>query len=72
METQRKKQTQRQKNVFIMTSVGFVIAVRNNSLIDSKWHSLGLPSNYFKGLKSKLLHQELVICIVKIYNLLYF
>ena len=56
----------------IMTSVGFVIEVRNNSLIDSKWHSLGLPSNYFKGLKSKLLHQELGICIVKIYNLLYF
>ena len=51
METKGKKQTQRQKNVFIMTSVGFVIAVRNNSLIDSKWHSLGLPSNYFKGLK---------------------
>ena len=37
METQRKKQTQRQKNVFTMTSVGgFVIAVRNNSFIDSK------------------------------------
>ena len=36
METQRKKQTQRQrqeqKNVFTMTSGGFVIAVRNNSL----------------------------------------
>ena len=40
METQRKKQTQKQKNVFIMTSVGFVIAVRNNSLNDSKLHSL--------------------------------
>ena len=38
METQRKKQ--RQKNVFTMTSGGFVIAVRNNSFIDSKKHSL--------------------------------
>ena len=37
METQRKKQTQ--KNVFTMTSGGFVIAVTNNSLNDSK-HSL--------------------------------
>ena len=36
METQREKQTQRQKNVFNMTSGGFVIAVRNNSFIDSK------------------------------------
>ena len=35
---QRKKQ--RQKNVFPMTSGGFVIVVRNNSLNDSKWHSL--------------------------------
>ena len=40
METQRKKQTQRQKNVFTMISGGFVIAVRNNSFIDSKKHSL--------------------------------
>ena len=40
METQRKKQTQRQKNVFTMTSGGFVIAVRNNSLNDSKYHFL--------------------------------
>ena len=40
MEMQRKKQTQRQKNVFTMTSGGFVIAVRNNSFIDSKQHSL--------------------------------
>jgi hypothetical protein len=38
METQRKKQ--RQKNVFTMTSGGFVIAVRNNSLDDNKYHSL--------------------------------
>ena len=36
METQRKKQTQRQKNVFTKTSRGFMIAVRNNSFIDSK------------------------------------
>ena len=36
METQRKKQTQRQKNVYIMTSGGFMTAVRNNSFIDSK------------------------------------
>ena len=40
METQRKKKTQtqrqRQKNVFAMTSGGFVIAVSNNSFIDSK------------------------------------
>ena len=34
METQRK--TQRQKIVFTMTSGGFVIAVRNKSLNDSK------------------------------------
>ena len=36
METGRKKQTQRQKNLFAMTSGGFVIVVRNNSFIDSK------------------------------------
>ena len=36
METRRKKQTQRQKNLFTMTSGGFVIVVRNNSFIDSK------------------------------------
>ena len=36
METQRKKQTQRQKIVFTMTSGGFVIVVRNNSLNDTK------------------------------------
>ena len=36
METKRKKQTQRQKNVFTMTSGGFVIAVINNSFNDSK------------------------------------
>ena len=38
--TERK--TQRQKNVFNMTSGGFVIAVRNNSLNDIKKHSLEL------------------------------
>ena len=36
METQRKKQKQRQKNVFTMTSGGFVTVVANNSLNDSK------------------------------------
>ena len=36
METQKKKQTQRQKNIFTMNPGGFVIAVRNNSLNDSK------------------------------------
>ena len=36
METQRKKQTQGQKNVFTMTSGGLVVALRNNSFIDSK------------------------------------
>ena len=36
METQRKKQIQRQKNEFTMTSGGFMIAIRNNSFIDSK------------------------------------
>ena len=38
METRRKKQTQRQrqKNLFTMTSGGFVIVVTNNSFIDSK------------------------------------
>ena len=36
METQRKKQTQRQKNVLTMTSEGFVSAVGNNTFIDSK------------------------------------
>ena len=42
METRRKKrtQTQTQKNVFTMTSGGFVIIVSNNSLNDSKQHSL--------------------------------
>ena len=34
METRRKKQTQRQKNLF--TSGGFVIVVTNTSLNDSK------------------------------------
>ena len=38
METQRNKQTQRQKNIFTTTSGGFVIpAVQNNSLNDSKF-----------------------------------
>ena len=37
METQREKQTLRQKNIFTMTSGGgVVIAVRNDSLNDSK------------------------------------
>ena len=40
MKTRRKKQTQRQKNLSTMTSGGFVIAVTNNSFIDSKLHSL--------------------------------
>ena len=34
MKTQRKKQRQRQKNGFTMTSGGFMIAVKNNSLND--------------------------------------
>ena len=36
METKREKQTQRQKNVYNMTSGGFVNAVKNNSLSNSK------------------------------------
>ena len=36
MEIQRNEKTQRQKNVFAMTSGGFVIAVRNNSLNEGK------------------------------------
>ena len=40
METRRKKQTQTQKTLFIMTSGGFVIVVGNNYFIDSKQHSL--------------------------------
>ena len=40
METQRKKQRQRQKNGFTMTSGGFMIAVKNNPFIDSKFHCL--------------------------------
>ena len=36
METKRKKQKQRQKNLFTMTSGGFVIVVTNNSLNDNK------------------------------------
>ena len=38
METKRKKQKQRQrqKNLFTMTSGGFVILVTNNPLNDSK------------------------------------
>jgi hypothetical protein len=40
METKGKKQTERQKNLLTMTSGDFVIAVRNNSLNDSKQHFL--------------------------------
>ena len=36
METGRKKQTQKQKNLFTMTSGGFVIIVKNNSFNDSR------------------------------------
>ena len=36
MEIQRNEKTQRQKNVFTMTSEDFVIAVRNNSLNEGK------------------------------------
>ena len=36
METQRKKQIETSKNVFTMTSGGFVIAVGNNAFINSK------------------------------------
>jgi hypothetical protein len=42
METRRKKQTERQKNLFTMTAAGFVIVVTNNSLNDSKYPSLEL------------------------------
>ena len=38
MKTKRMKQEQRQKNLFTMTSGGFVIVVRNNSFVDSKYH----------------------------------
>ena len=38
METRRKKQ--KQKNVFTMTSGGFVIVVKNNFFIDSLKYSL--------------------------------
>ena len=40
METQRKKPTQREKNVFTMTSVRFMIAVTNNSLNGSNFKDL--------------------------------
>ena len=40
METYGKKQTQRQKILFTMTSGGFVIVVGYNSFIDSKKLSL--------------------------------
>ena len=36
MERRRKKWTHRQKNLFTMTSGGFMIVVRNNSFMDSK------------------------------------
>ena len=39
METRRKKQMQKQKTLFTMTSGGFMIVVGNNSFIDSKCHS---------------------------------
>ena len=37
---EKEKQTQRQTNVFNKTSEGFMIAVRNNSFIESKLLSL--------------------------------
>ena len=37
---QKQKQKQKQTNVFIKTSGGCVITVRNDSFIDSKEHSL--------------------------------
>ena len=40
MKTKRMKQEQRQKNLFTMTSGGFVIVVRNNSFIDNKYNFL--------------------------------
>ena len=40
METLRMKQAQINKSVFTMTSGGFVIAVRNNSLNDRRYHPL--------------------------------
>ena len=40
METRRKKQTQRQKNLFTMTSGGFMIVVTNNSLSAGRERSL--------------------------------
>ena len=60
METRRKKkQTQRHTDVFTLesslhtkTSRGCMIALINNSFIDSKE---SLPSNYFKGLTSNRL-----------------
>ena len=48
----KNKERNRQKNVFTMTSGGFVIVVRNNSLNYSKWHSLEPTYNYFKDLNS--------------------
>ena len=49
MKTRRKKQTQRQKNSFTLTSGGFVIVITNNSLNGSKQHQ-SLPRNYLKEL----------------------
>ena len=50
MKTRRKKQTQRQKNIFTITSGGFGTVVTNNSFkIDSKQPLL---SDYFKGLST--------------------
>jgi hypothetical protein len=37
---ERNRKTQRQKNLFTMTSGGFMIAVRNTSLNDSKYNFL--------------------------------
>ena len=40
-----------EKDVFTMSSGGFMIAVRNNAFIESKNSNLhSLPSTYFKGL----------------------
>ena len=39
-QEERNRHRDRQKNLFTMTSGGFMIIVRNNSFIDSKEHSL--------------------------------
>ena len=48
METRRQNQTQRQKNLFTMTLEGFVIIVRNNSVIDGKQYSKYLTEQFIK------------------------